>query len=404
MKLLNAMSVILTEACNLSCSYCYEKRKSPETMTLETAKAAVDFLAEHREEGSRNSIMWFGGEPLLNLDVLEQIVPYTAEKLPKCDQLVITNGTLMSDRILALFTNNPSLRLQLSWDGMPKYQDATRGKSAEFEANIPAWNTLRCTTDIHVQIVPDMLPGLFENVMYIHGKFPRAKIVLRPIGEADGWTDEKVNQLYAESHALYRELGEVIDKVANCESAIASEGTCVAGKNFAAIAPSGDMYACHRFYFGANREFKVGSLSEGFLENSRTEILEDYTKRNIVGCEECEAFENCERCIAANYGETGDVLLPKPESCKVHCGMFKALFHYIRAVRPWMVTIPEGAFAPMKLPKLRDPRKLLPFMNDEVVQRLADYEALIRRLEYRITVLEQRAEFEANRRKGVPNK
>lgn len=404
MKNLNAMSVILTEACNLSCSYCYEKRKSPETMSLDTAKAAVDFMAANSEVGAKNSIMWFGGEPLLNLDVLEQIVPYTANVLPKCDQLVITNGTLMSERILALFTNNPGLRLQLSWDGMPKYQDATRGKSEDFEANITAWNSLRCHIDVHVQIVPDMLPGLFENVMYIHGKIPRAHIVLRPIGEADGWTDEKVNQLYAEAHSLYRELGEVIDKVANCESAISSEGTCGAGKTFAAVAPSGDLYACHRFYFGANREFKVGSLTEGFLSNSRTEILEDYSKRNIVGCEECMAYENCERCIAANYGETGDVLLPKPESCKVHCGMFNALYHYIRIKRPWMVIPPEDAFKPMNLPKLRDPRKLLPFMNDEVVQRLADYEAIIRRLEYRITVMEQRLEFESNRRKGVPNK
>lgn len=67
MKVMSGASIILTEACNLECSYCYEKRKTPEVMNLDTVKKAVKFIFDNSEGAPSNSLIWFGGDLYLIL-------------------------------------------------------------------------------------------------------------------------------------------------------------------------------------------------------------------------------------------------------------------------------------------------------------------------------------------------
>lgn len=395
MKALNAASIILTEECNLACSYCYEKRKSPETMTEDTAIKAVDFISEHQDGTSRPGIIWFGGEPLLNFAVLKAASDYAKNKIPNLDQLLITNGTIMDDEIFDFFSSRPWIRVQLSWDGMPKYQDTCRGMSPVFEESLKRWVTTGNPLDIHVQVTPEMAEGLLENIDYVNEKAPKAKIVLRPVGELS-WDESTVNKLMQSAHAVFEKYGELIDKVSNCESALQSTGICAAGKTFGSVAPNGDIYACHRFYFAKNRNFKMGSIHEGFSDSPRAEIIMECARDNIAGCLECDAYENCDRCLACNFSETGDILIPCVSACEVSKAMFFALLEYNKKHRPWMLE-PLPKNLQQYYPVAQKTKDLISIFNGEVIRKFME-------LDYRVAYLEESLRLERLKSEYYKNK
>jgi uncharacterized protein len=341
MKVITGASVILTEACNLSCSYCYEKRKTPEVMTEEMAFKAVDFLFDNSNNEKMLSFIWFGGEPLLNFPVLVKAVQHAKERAQKenkrLDQLVITNGTIWNDEIEQFFKDNSDVRIQISWDGHPDFQDAERGLSSDVETTLARMIKLTNHLCAHVQVTPTMVPRLLENVSYIASKMgSKMNVVLRHIPEVPGWTPEVLEKFREQLFLCYEKFEDKIEKLANCERALTSNGICGAGKNFGSFTPSGEIYACHRFYFNKNRDFKVGTVDEGFIHNAKTELLEEYTRDNIIGCTECDAYEFCDRCIASNFGENYDILMPTDDNCEVNKSVFFGTYNYIKTYRPWM--------------------------------------------------------------------
>jgi uncharacterized protein len=92
------MELILTDQCNLRCSYCFEKDKNPHNMTEETATAAVDFLMTESQQMPNVTILFFGGEPLLRFDLLKKVHAYATAEAAKRSKTIIwdmtTNGTL----------------------------------------------------------------------------------------------------------------------------------------------------------------------------------------------------------------------------------------------------------------------------------------------------------------------
>ena len=397
MKQITGASIILTEGCNLNCSYCYEKQKTPKVMTLETALEAVDFIFKNNDGKAPLSIIWFGGEPLLNFPVLSQASKYSTEKAKKegrsLDQLVITNGTIWNGEIEEFFRQNPHIRLQLSWDGMPKYQDKERGKSEVFEATLERAKTLPNSIYAHVQVSPTMAVNLLENVDYIAEKMgDKMSVTLRSVSEIEGWLEEGVLERYREQMFLvYEKYGEKIDRVRNCEFALRSAGTCGAGKLFASISPDGELYACHRFYLAKRRDFKMGTLKAGFEESAKAELLEEATKDNVIGCTECEAYESCDRCLAANYSESGDVLLPTESNCAVEKSVFFALLNYNKVHRPWLLAYqPRPISTIAELPKGMTAEEAL---VNFVFPLIAEKEAMIRELDDKIGKLEAKVEY-----------
>ncbi|MDR3563305.1 MAG: SPASM domain-containing protein [Negativicutes bacterium] len=343
MKEITGASMILTEACNLSCSYCYEKKRSPAVMTEETVKKAVDFVFEHANDAPKLSFIWFGGEPMLNFAVLRYGYACASRRAlaekKELDNLIITNGTVWNAEIEEFLTMNPKIRLQLSWDGLPEFQEAERGQSQVLEQTLARMKLLPNDLHVHLQITPAMVPRLLENIDYIVGKMgDKANVVLRPIAELEGWQDEALLEKFREQlYLAFQKHEDKLEKIASCEKQLASNGTCGAGKNFATVTPAGELYACHRFYFNKNRDFKVGSLDGGFISSAKTDLLEEYTRDNVVGCTECDAFELCDRCIAANFGENYDVLMPTDANCAVYTSLFFAVFNYMKIHRPWTI-------------------------------------------------------------------
>lgn len=131
---LKTLVLHVTDACNLGCRYCYHGNgghaaAGREKMSPEVAARAVDFLMEHSGNSKEVIIVFFGGEPLLNLELVRFIVDYAREKAMKkeirVDFAITTNGTLLNDRTIGFLKDN-KIGVTISIDGFETAHDRFR--------------------------------------------------------------------------------------------------------------------------------------------------------------------------------------------------------------------------------------------------------------------------------------
>ncbi|MBP5222135.1 MAG: radical SAM protein, partial [Lachnospiraceae bacterium] len=95
------LTLVLTYNCNLACDYCFCGRKRKENMSAEKAKEAIDFFMKNAEENA--NIVFFGGEPLLQADLIREVIRYCRERYGERTTFSITtNGTLLTKENVAL--------------------------------------------------------------------------------------------------------------------------------------------------------------------------------------------------------------------------------------------------------------------------------------------------------------
>lgn len=121
------LTIVPTISCNLRCPYCFEENKPAGMMTRETADKLISFISEH-EAAKDIDITWFGGEPTLGVDIMEYILEKVQDIDGKklCGHSIITNGTLWTDRVIALFKKYPLGGIQITLDGMQPEHDRKR--------------------------------------------------------------------------------------------------------------------------------------------------------------------------------------------------------------------------------------------------------------------------------------
>ena len=128
-----ALCIHICHDCNFRCRYCFADEGAyhakRESMTLETAKAAVDFLLKNSGNRKVLEMDFFGGEPLMNLEVLKQTVAYAKEEGAKVGKKFLftttTNALLLDDKTIEFF-NEEMENVVLSLDGRPEVHDAIR--------------------------------------------------------------------------------------------------------------------------------------------------------------------------------------------------------------------------------------------------------------------------------------
>jgi uncharacterized protein len=164
-------ALCLTHNCNLRCSYCYAGEKINRRMSPETAQQAIDFLVAN-SNGSC-IVTFFGGEPLLELPLIRQIVLYTRERYGKAVQFrMSTNGTLV-DRDFLTFCREQELYFVLSIDGSAEQHDRTRryadGRGSyehihERLGDILAYNPYTIAVSV---VVPETVEYVTEGVRHL---------------------------------------------------------------------------------------------------------------------------------------------------------------------------------------------------------------------------------------------
>ena len=340
-----AMCLNIAHDCNLRCKYCFASTgdfgKGRKLMTFETGKKAIDFLLEKSLDRKNLELDFFGGEPLMNFDVVKQIVEYArsreAEYGKKFRFTITTNGVLLDDDKID-FINREMSNVVLSIDGRKEVNDYMRKRvdgSGCYDKIMPAFKKLvekRGDKEYYVRGTFTKNNLDFSNDVFDLYNIGFDQISVEPVAceaSADYAITEK------ELPAIFKEYERLAERILDNEKkgkkfnffhfmldldqgpcAIKRLRGCGCGNDYVAITPDGDIYPCHQFV--GIEEFKMGNIDEGTFDTnmksyfSKTHV---YTKPE---CKKCWAKFYCSGgCNANNYQYAGDVHNAHKLSCQL---------------------------------------------------------------------------------------
>ncbi len=303
----------LTHDCNLRCKYCYGDGGSyggnRDSMTISMAQKTVDFLMNYSGNFRDVEINFFGGEPLMNFDVMKYTVLYAnsqaEKKKKKVTYTVTTNATLMNKEVQD-FLNEYNIWPQISLDGPPHVQDVVRpdefgkGSYKAVAENVKRFvdsrgrATVRSTlnhytgdltelvkhflnmgfTSIHVEPV-----SAFYGVDYALSTEDIRKLEM----DYGRFADYYINLIKSGKRFNYEIFGSVFSMILHGEH---KDYYCGAGRKYIAVTPRGELYPCHRFQ--TETELKMGDIFKGI----------DYSKQSVFMNNIVERAPKCKTCWA----------------------------------------------------------------------------------------------------------
>lgn len=357
---LNFLILQVTQNCNLRCEYCvysgkYKTRNhGVKRMTFEMAKEGLDFLHRHSRDSNRIIIGFYGGEPLLEINLIKQCVHYI-ERLFYGKNVVYsitTNATLLEEPIVE-FLVEKNFDVIISLDGPQSVHDKSRRyaktNKSSFATIIKNLEYIKLRyprfykENIGFNVVFTMKDGfdcvnnffsaeeLFEDTHISSGvvsdcfikeerrigkaelnyavqtKYEEFKIMLYQLGELEEKYTSKI--LSKELHNIIRERfcrkeynrKELPDKWHH-------GGPCIVGVNRLFLNADGDFYPCEKVCEGMEA-VKIGSIKKG-IDIKKAEKVLNIERLNEKNCHECWAYQYCNIC-AVRYGDTDDILAKK---------------------------------------------------------------------------------------------
>ena len=341
---LKSLCLHVAHDCNLRCKYCFADTGDfgggRELMSAETGRKAIDFAIKGSRKRRNLEIDLFGGEPLVNFDVVREIVRYARQREKETGKNIkltlTTNGTLLNDENIQ-FLNDNHIMLVLSLDGGKEMHDRMRpfpNQSGSYDAAVrgfkkviqsrKGWNYyLRGTyTHFSTHFADEVLKMLDV------GK----EISMEPvvgITEPYVLTEEDLPVLYKEYDKLAAEYlkrrrgqGEPFDffhfnvALDNGPCVAKRLAGCGAGHEYYAITPTGDIYSCHQFV--GREEYKMGTLDTGVV---RPDLVQKFRNTHVMTkpkCRDCWARFFCSGGCHANADlVNGDISQPYEYGCKI---------------------------------------------------------------------------------------
>ena len=342
---IKALCLNIAHDCNLRCKYCfadegeYHGRKA--MMTFEVGKAALDFLVKNSGNRHNLEVDFFGGEPLMNWEVVKQIVEYGRSIEKEAGKnfrfTITTNGTLLTKEILD-YCNKEMGNIVLSIDGRKEVNDKMRPNAAGhgmYDMIVPKY--LEVAKSRHQ--LRYFVRGTFthnnldfaEDVKHL-ADLGFKQISMEPVvAKPEDWyaiKEEDLPQLKEEYDKLakiylqYRKEGKGFNFFHfNIDL---SGGPCVAkrlsgcgsGCEYVGVTPWGDIYPCHQFV--GNEDFIMGNVFEGI---KRTDIQQQFKESNVYSrpeCQKCFARYYCSGGCSANaYNFNGNINTVYKEGCEL---------------------------------------------------------------------------------------
>lgn len=317
-------TLLLTNRCNLACSYCYVGRSNLD-MSPSIARQAVDFAFESNAADETLNIGFFGGEPLLRFPLMREITEWV-ESDPRYEPegtrfSVVSNGTIFTSEI-ADFLEQHHVGLVISCDGAPAVHDTFRrfanGKpsSALVEATIRRAIERFSQVPVNAVFSPRTLRHLPETVEYLSSLGVR-QIYLNPDFSAE-WTQEHIDllpEVYGRIADLYvdcyrRGDPHFISPIDAKISVVLRGGyspceQCRMGTGEFAFAPNGDIYPCERLVGNGDREHCIGNLQSGLTGPPVLKHRAPGTRLNVE-CLGCELRSYCMNwCGCSNFFSSG---------------------------------------------------------------------------------------------------
>jgi len=340
-----ALCLHVAHDCNLSCRYCFagegEYHGERGLMSYEVGKQALDFLVENSGSRRNLEVDFFGGEPLLNFEVVKKLVAYgrsLEEEHNKHFRFTLTtNGVLLNDEVME-FANKEMDNVVLSIDGRPEIHNHMRpfrGGQDSYDLILPKFKKLAESRG--------------QQKYYVRGTFTRynkdfSKDVLHLADQ--GFKQISVEPVVAPYDESYALLPEDVPELCDEYDALAAEmvrragtdkdfnffhfmidlegGPCVykrlsgcgSGTEYLAVTPNGDLYPCHQF--AGEEEFKMGDVFTGV---SNEALRDSFKSCNVYAkpeCKKCFAKFYCSGGCAANaYHFHKDIHAPYEVGCEL---------------------------------------------------------------------------------------
>ncbi len=322
-----ALCLHVAHTCNLTCAYCFASQGKYHgeraLMSFETGKRALDYLVEHSGARRNLEVDFFGGEPLMNWDVVKRLVAYARsiekEKGKNFRFTLTTNGMLIDDDVID-FCNREMSNVVLSLDGRKEIHDRLRVDASgrgSYDRIVPKFQKLveaRGGRNYYMRgTFTHANPDFFADVMHMADlgftELSMEPVVCAPDDPA-ALTSEDIEVVKGEYERLAVEMlkrrreGRPITfyhYMLDLE-----EGPCIykrisgcgSGTEYMAVTPWGDLYPCHQFV--GEEKWKLGDIWQGV---TNTALREEFRACNAYArpeCNDCWARLWCSGGCAAN--------------------------------------------------------------------------------------------------------
>ena len=346
-KVIKAMCLHIAHSCNLNCSYCFASQGKYHgdraLMSFETGKQAFDFLIANSGTRRNLEVDFFGGEPLMNFDVVKQLVEY-ARKVEKEHNknfrfTLTTNGVLLDDDVIE-YLNKEMSNVVLSLDGRKEIHDHFRvdyNGNGSYDKILPKFKKLvemRGGKDYYMRGTFTHNNTDFTNDIFHMADLGFKELSMEPVvcppDDPYALTDEDLPVLFEQYEILAKEMvrrkkaGEgftfyhyMLD-LKNGPCIYKRITGCGSGTEYMAVTPWGDLYPCHQFV--GDEKYLLGNIWDGV---TNTKIQDEFRYCNAYAraeCKDCWAKLYCSGgCAANSYHATGSVM----GVYKYGCELFK---------------------------------------------------------------------------------
>lgn len=341
-----AMCLHVAHDCNLRCKYCFAEAGDfggeRMLMSLNVAKKATDLLVKLSCKRRNLEVDFFGGEPLMNFEVVKKTVEYARSIEQQHGKnfrfTITTNGLALNDEITD-YINSEMSNIVLSIDGRKHVNDKMRPTQAG-----------QGSFDVIVPKLQKLVNGRGDGEYYVRGTYTRhntdfnedvlelyrlgfRQISVEPVvgPKTDDYAIQEDDIVKIET-AYEQLMYELIDRrkehkddfnffhfmldMDNGPCAIKRLKGCGSGNEYLAVTPDGELYPCHQFV--GKTEFLMGTVDEGIV---RQDLKEKFAAANLLNksdCQNCWAKLFCSGgCNANNHMLCGDMLVPHKLSCKL---------------------------------------------------------------------------------------
>jgi uncharacterized protein len=332
---IKALCLHVSHACNMTCGYCFagEGRYHGESalMSLDVAKRAIDFLIESSGKRRNLEVDFFGGEPLLNWDVVKETVGYARSVEKEHGKnfrfTLTTNGVLLNDDVID-FANREMTNVVLSLDGRQQVHDRMRkiqGGGGSYGLIVPKFREL---------VQKRGNKGYYIRGTYTHYNMDFAADILH-MAEL-GFKELSMEPVVSKKSDPYALTEEDLPVLLDQYELLALEmlrlkkegrgftfyhfmldltgGPCIykriagcgAGTEYLAVTPSGELYPCHQFV--GDKDYIMGNLRDGVTNLAKREAFAKCSAYARSDCRDCWARLYCSGGCAANaYHASGDI-------------------------------------------------------------------------------------------------
>lgn len=342
---IKAMCLNVSHDCNLRCEYCFagkgDYQQGRMVMSAETGKKAIDFLIARSEERQHLEVDFFGGEPLINFDVVKEVLEYARAQEQAHNKhfrfTITTNGLLLDEEKIAYINENMD-NVVLSLDGRKAVNDRVRARvdgSGCYESIVPRFQRLvesRGSKEYYVRGTFTRYNKDFAQDVEALAKMGFDQVSVEPVVAAPSMpyalTEEDLPEVFAEYERLADQLVERERKgrfvnffhfmldLDQGPCAIKRLRGCGCGNEYVAVTPDGDVYPCHQFI--GHEDWKMGSVHDGSFDEVAKERFSRATVYDKEDCRECWAKFYCSGgCNANNMQYGGDILKPFTLSCEM---------------------------------------------------------------------------------------